>query len=83
MAAISTYGDGSSSSGPVYTDAVTVAGITAESQYFSAVTTVSDRFASDPEDGIMGMAFQGISELNQPPWFENVGGGATTSHAQS
>ena len=57
---------------PVYTDDVTVAGITANQQYFSAVTSVSDSFGKDVEDGIMGLAFQSISELNKAPFFQNV-----------
>ena len=77
-----TYGDGAKSSGPVYTDSVTMAGITADQQYFSPVTSVSESFGKDPEDGILGMAFQTISELNEPPWFQNVGGMAQGRHAQ-
>jgi cathepsin D len=49
-----------------------MAGITADQQYFSPVTSVSESFGKDPEDGILGMAFQTISELNEPPWFQNV-----------
>lgn len=69
---ISTYGDGSSSSGPVYTDAVSVGGMKADGQYFSAVTTVSDSFGNDPEDGILGLAYSSISELNKPPFFQTL-----------
>ena len=47
---------------------VTVAGITATSQAFSAVTTLSDKFAGDPMDGILGMAFQKISSIGAPPF---------------
>ncbi|KAI0693994.1 protease [Cerioporus squamosus] len=50
------YGDGSSVSGPVYTDTVTVAGVTARGQYFSPVTTLSSSFAGEAMDGILGMA---------------------------
>ena len=41
------YGDGSSVSGPVYTDTVTVAGITVKNQYFSPVTTLSSSFEDE------------------------------------
>lgn len=57
---------------PVYTDQVSVAGLTADDQYFSAVNDVSPSFANDVEDGILGMAFQSISELGQPPYFQSV-----------
>ncbi|QRW23991.1 aspartyl protease [Rhizoctonia solani] len=48
------YGDGSTASGPIYSDTVTVGGLSVTSQYFSPVTSESSSFASDPEDGIMG-----------------------------
>lgn len=46
-----TYGDGSSTSGPVYTETIQMAGYYADQQYFSPVNQLSDSFASDPEDG--------------------------------
>ncbi|RPD68640.1 acid protease [Lentinus tigrinus ALCF2SS1-7] len=55
------YGDGSSVSGPVYTDTVTVAGVTAKNQYFAPVTTLSSSFAGDARDGILGMAYPALS----------------------
>ncbi|KAI1785665.1 acid protease [Ganoderma leucocontextum] len=66
------YGDGSTASGPIYTDAVTVAGIVATNQFFSAVTTESAEFADDPTDGILGLAFPNISSLGQPPFFQSA-----------
>ncbi|KAF8640951.1 hypothetical protein AX17_000598 [Amanita inopinata Kibby_2008] len=66
------YGDGSTVSGPVYTDTVTVAGIVATKQYFSPVTTLSSGFASDPIDGILGLAFPAISNLGQSPFFNTA-----------
>ncbi|KAF8182506.1 acid protease [Mycena galopus ATCC 62051] len=66
------YGDGTTISGPIYTDVVTVAGITATKQYFSAVTIESSNLADDPSDGILGLAFPSISELFQSPWFTNA-----------
>ncbi|KZT72178.1 acid protease [Daedalea quercina L-15889] len=62
------YGDGSTVSGPVYTDTLSVAGITSTAQYFSPVTTLSNSFSGDPIDGILGMAYQKISQLGQPPF---------------
>ncbi|CAE6444159.1 unnamed protein product [Rhizoctonia solani] len=66
------YGDGSTSSGPIYTDTVTVAGLTATNQYFSAVTSESQSFASDPSDGLVGLAFSSISQIGQPTIIETL-----------
>jgi cathepsin D len=63
------YGDGSTVSGPVYEETVTVAGVTATKQAFSPVTTLSSSFADDPIDGILGLAFKSISNLNANPFF--------------
>ncbi|KAI0743533.1 acid protease [Daedaleopsis nitida] len=69
------YGDGSKVSGPVYTDTVTVAGVTAHNQYFSPVTSVSSYFADGEKDGVLGLAFPEISNLHQSPFL-------TTAKAQ-
>ncbi|KAG9104525.1 Type I transmembrane sorting receptor [Ceratobasidium sp. 370] len=66
------YGDGSTSSGPIFTDTVTVAGLTAKDQFFSAVTAESDSFAQDPSDGLMGLAFSSISEMGKPTFIDNL-----------
>ncbi|KAJ7178212.1 acid protease [Mycena filopes] len=66
------YGDGSTVSGPVYTDTVTVAKIAAKKQYFSPVTTLSSSFSGDPIDGILGLAFPAISNLNENPFFNTA-----------
>lgn len=66
------YGDGSTVSGPLYTDTVNVAGIKVTNQYFSPVTTLSSSFASDPEDGILGLAFPSISNEKQSPYFNTA-----------
>ncbi|KIP07605.1 hypothetical protein PHLGIDRAFT_511640 [Phlebiopsis gigantea 11061_1 CR5-6] len=66
------YGDGSTVSGPIYTDTVTVAGLTATKQTFSPVTTLSSSFAGDPIDGILGLAFPAISNLNASPFFNTL-----------
>jgi len=51
------YGDGSTVSGPIYTDSVTVAGISVSDQYFSPVTTLSSSFGDDPIDGYASLYF--------------------------
>ncbi|OJT10594.1 Aspartic protease [Trametes pubescens] len=66
------YGDGSTVSGPVYTDSVTVAGVTVTKQYFSPVTTLSSSFADDPIDGLLGLAYPAISNLGQNPFFNTA-----------
>ncbi|KAJ7160975.1 acid protease [Mycena filopes] len=66
------YGDGSTVSGPVYTDKVSVAGVEATGQTFSPVTTLSSSFADDPTDGILGLAFPAISNLNENPFFNTA-----------
>ncbi|KAJ7456888.1 acid protease [Mycena latifolia] len=66
------YGDGSTVSGPVYTDTVTVAGVKATQQFFSPVTTLSSSFSGDPIDGILGLAFPAISNLNENPFFNTA-----------
>lgn len=49
-----------------------VAGIKATTQYFSAVTTLSASFATDPIDGILGLAYPALSNLNQSPFFNTA-----------
>ncbi|KAI0675143.1 protease [Trametes maxima] len=66
------YGDGSEVSGPEYTDTVTVAGVTAKGQYFSPVDTISPSFGSEAVDGILGLAFPAISNLNKSPFFNTA-----------
>ena len=66
------YGDGSSVSGPVYTDTVSVAGVTDNNQYFSPVTTLSASFGDEVDDGILGMAYPALSEFGQNPYFNNA-----------
>ncbi|KAI0688123.1 acid protease [Cytidiella melzeri] len=66
------YGDGSTVSGPIYTDTVTVAGLTATGQYFSPVTTLSSSFSDDPIDGILGLAFPSLSNLGENPFFNTL-----------
>ncbi|KAJ7802540.1 acid protease [Mycena olivaceomarginata] len=76
------YGDQSTVSGPIYTDTVTVAKIPVTKQYFSPVTTLSASFADDPIDGILGLAFPAISNLNQNPFFVNADAGGVVDANQ-
>ncbi|KAI0692346.1 protease [Cerioporus squamosus] len=63
------YGDGSTASGDAYTDTVTVGGVSVTGQYLAAVTEESDEFQQDPSDGLLGLAFPAISNLNHDPFF--------------
>ena len=60
------YGDGSTVSGEQYTDTVTIGGLTATSQTLGAASQYSQGFESSefPADGLMGMAFESISDYN-------------------
>lgn len=66
------YGDGSHTSGKVYTDSVTVGSVTATGQAIGVATTLSNSFADDPQDGIMGMGYESISTLKEKPFFQTV-----------
>ncbi|KAF8621751.1 hypothetical protein AX15_007544 [Amanita polypyramis BW_CC] len=66
------YADGSMVQGAVFRDTVNVAGVKATGQFLAGATNVSALFANDPIDGILGMAFQAISNLNQPPFFQTA-----------
>ncbi|KAJ4485432.1 acid protease [Lentinula aciculospora] len=63
------YGDGSTVSGSIFSDTVTVAGVKVRNQKFSAVTNLSSIFASDPVDGVLGLGFPSNSNLSGDPFF--------------
>lgn len=56
------YGDGTTASGDVYTDAVSVGGVTSRNQAFGAASRVSAEFIEDiNNDGVMGISFSNAS----------------------
>jgi len=69
------YGDGSSSSGSLYKDKVTIGGLTVASQGVEAASTVSSSFTEDPNiDGLVGLGFDSLNSASpaQKTWFTNV-----------
>ena len=49
-----------------------VAGITARAQTIGVANELSPDWADDPMDGLMGMAYQAVSQMNAPSFFETV-----------
>ncbi|EKM50158.1 uncharacterized protein PHACADRAFT_213911 [Phanerochaete carnosa HHB-10118-sp] len=67
------YGSGSVQ-GDQYNDTVSISGLTATKQRLGAASAYSSSFAPKnfPADGLMGMAYQSISEYNSPPVFQSL-----------
>ncbi|KAH9939221.1 aspartic peptidase domain-containing protein [Amylocystis lapponica] len=57
-----------SATGDIYTDIVSMAGVSVPGQTFGNVNE-SSGYPPAPADGVMGMAFQSISATNSKPWF--------------
>ncbi|GHJ88430.1 hypothetical protein NliqN6_4832 [Naganishia liquefaciens] len=65
------YGDGSQTSGEVYLDSVTVAGLTAKNQGVGFATSASSTTGAT-FDGLVGMAYQSLSTERTSPFFQSL-----------
>lgn len=69
-----TFGDNSTVEGDVFEDTVSIAGLTASDQAVGAALSYSSGLAVDqfPPDGLLGMAFNEISEFGASPLFQTL-----------
>ena len=62
------YGDGSSASGDVYTDVVSVAGVSVPHQSVELASKLSESFLQDGgSDGLLGLAWPNINTVEPSP----------------
>jgi len=66
------YGDGSTATGTLCDDTVTVGGLAVTGQAFAEITKESGIEFTLPYDGILGMGYQAISSTDSVPVFNNM-----------
>ncbi|KAH9923776.1 protease [Epithele typhae] len=76
------YQDGSTASGSIFTDTVTVAGISVKNQGFAAVDSISDELAHRPIDGVIGLGYPALAKMGQTPFINNARAQGSIKHAE-
>ncbi|EPE08195.1 aspartic endopeptidase [Ophiostoma piceae UAMH 11346] len=59
------YGDGSTASGNVGTDVVSIGGLPIQNQAVELASTLSDQFLQSPSDGLLGLAWSSINTITK------------------
>ncbi|CAE6427848.1 unnamed protein product [Rhizoctonia solani] len=65
------YLDGAEVSGPIYAETITIAGLSAEGQWFSPVNQTNN-LEDYGTDGLVGLAFQPVSTLKAPTFIDTL-----------
>lgn len=57
--------------GPIFSDSVTIAGLSVTDQQFSPVNQESG-FTNSPQDGLVGLGYQSLSQIGAPTLFQTL-----------
>ncbi|KDN51399.1 acid protease [Tilletiaria anomala UBC 951] len=74
------YGDGTTASGEVYTDILSIGGLNADG---ATIGLATQQFVSDPDQGIAGMGFPSLASFQQrtPLFYSLINAGVLDEHA--